>query len=80
MPAFSPALAHLAPQPKPADGSLSDEDMLVADFEEMDIELKQIEPTIIDGDDAAAYDTPTTDAGYLAVLKEKFGHDSFKEG
>jgi len=59
--------------------------MLVADFEEMKDELKEadnIAKVVVeeDLDDAAAYAIPTSDEGYYKVLKEKFGHDTFKEG
>lgn len=33
-----------------------------------------------DPEDQALYKVPTDDAGYLKILKERFGHDSFKEG
>ena len=63
--------------------------MLVADFDEIDDELRKIDSKIIDPDekvkeedkdDAAAYKIPTADEGFLKILKERFGHDSFKEG
>jgi ATP-dependent DNA helicase Q4 len=52
----------------------------------MEKELKQIDDAIqenipeLTDDDRAAYEIPKTDEGYLKVLKERFGHDSFKEG
>jgi len=52
----------------------------------MEKELKQIDDAIqenkpeVTDDDKAAYEIPITDEGYLKVLKERFGHDSFKEG
>jgi ATP-dependent DNA helicase Q4 len=52
----------------------------------MEKELKQIDDAIqeskpeLTDDDKAAYEIPKTDEGYLKVLKERFGHDSFKEG
>lgn len=64
--------------------------MLVADFEELDEELKEIdekvkdvaETPIVDSceGDEAAYQIPESDEGYQKILKERFGHDSFKEG
>ena len=30
--------------------------------------------------DKAAYHIPTSDEGYRKILKERFGHDDFKEG
>lgn len=63
--------------------------MLVADFDEIDDELRKIDSTFVEpdeeikqeeDDDAAAYKIPSTDEGYLQILKERFGHDSFKEG
>ena len=30
--------------------------------------------------DKAAYEVPETDEGYLKILKERFGHQSFLEG
>ena len=87
VPAFSPALAHLAPKPKPQESdeeliSESDEEMLCDGFEKMEDELKQIDTSIVDEDpeDAAAYQIPSTDEGFLKILKEKFGHESFREG
>jgi ATP-dependent DNA helicase Q4 len=52
----------------------------------MEKELKQIDDAIQENipehtdDDKAAYEIPKNDEGYLKVLKERFGHDSFKEG
>lgn len=95
VPAFSPALQHLNPLPKPEENLYDDdEEMLVADFEEIDVELKKIEPEVKevvvpvvvapiveeDNKDQAAYQIPSSDDGYLQILKEKFGHDTFKEG
>lgn len=62
--------------------------MLVADFEELDDELKKIDTEIIEeveeemlvDDDKAAYAIPSSDEGYHRILKERFGHDTFKEG
>lgn len=60
--------------------------MLAEDFEEMEEELKKIDAAVeerktqIIDDDGAAYPLPDSDEGYLKVLKERFGHDSFKEG
>jgi len=56
--------------PKPEENLYDDdEDMLVADFEELDDELKQIDNEIvepqIDDNDQALYKIPTTDEGYL---------------
>ena len=33
-----------------------------------------------DPEDRALHRLPTTDEGYLEVLKERFGHSDFKEG
>jgi len=30
--------------------------------------------------DKAAYEVPDTDEGYLKILKERFGHETFLEG
>lgn len=52
----------------------------------MEEELKKIDAAVeerktqIIDDDGAAYPLPDSDEGYLKVLKERFGHDSFKEG
>jgi hypothetical protein len=63
-----------------------DEEMLAEDFDEMMDELKQIDDEIEDVEvdmndiDKAAYEVPDSDEGYLHILKERFGHESFKEG
>ena len=61
--------------------------MLASDLEDMEDELKQIDKTIeekieepVDDLDKAAYEIPETDEGFVKILKERFGHDSFKEG
>lgn len=71
--------------PKPEENLYEDdEDMLVAGFEELDDELKQIDSEIvdevIDDNDQPLHKIPTTDEGYLEILKLRFGHTSFKEG
>jgi len=49
-------------------------------------ELKQIDEEIEDVEvdindlDKAAYEVPDTDEGYLKILKERFGHDTFLPG
>lgn len=65
---------------------LDDEEMLAEDFDEMidmikqaDDEFEDIEVDINDID-KAAYEVPDSDEGYLRILKERFGFDSFKEG
>lgn len=84
VPAFSPALLHLKPQPKEESEELenaSDEEMLVDDIDKLEDELKMIDDIVIDEqDDGPAYPIPTTDDGFLKILREKFGHESFKEG
>ena len=62
-----------------------DEEMLIADFEKIEQQLEEVDPKIYDEDDIdpsdkAAYQVPATDEGFLEILKERFGHDSFKEG
>jgi hypothetical protein len=63
--------------------------MLVADFDELDDELKQIDEKVKDTvvveevdttGDESHYKIPDTDDGYYKILKERFGHDTFKEG
>ena len=59
--------------------------MLIADFEKIEQQLEEVDPKIYDEDDIdpsdkAAYQVPATDEGFLEILKERFGHDSFKEG
>ena len=57
IPAFSPALQHLNPVPKPKEDFYGDDDdMLVADFEELDDELKEIDKTVKDVVDTAITD------------------------
>lgn len=62
--------------------------MLVADFDELDDELKEIDEKVKDtvieevdtSGDEALYKIPDSDEGYFKILKERFGHDTFKEG
>ena len=62
--------------------------MLVADFEELDDELKKIDEKVKDdvveqvdsSGDEAHHQIPDTDEGYYKILKLRFGHDTFKEG
>ena len=41
-------------------------------------EVEEIEDVILD--DSANYKVPESDDGYYTVLKERFGHEEFKEG
>lgn len=65
---------------------VDDEELLAEDFEAMMGELRQIDSEIEDIEvdindlDKAAYDVPDTDEGYLKILKERFGHETFLPG
>lgn len=88
IPAFSGAGKEFADKTakKIAEEPAEDEEMLVAGFDVLEDELKQIDDKIEDVEvdpndlDKAAYAVPTTDEGYRKILKERFGHDDFKEG
>lgn len=60
--------------------------MLCEDFEGLNDELLKIDEQIEESDidmeniDKAAYRIPCNDEGYKKILKERFGHDDFKEG
>ena len=65
IPAFSPALQHLNPVPKPKEdfyGDDASDEMLVAGFEELDDELKEIDKTVKD-----VIDAPITNEGDQAA-------------
>ena len=65
---------------------VDDEELLAEDFEAMMGELRQIDSEIEDIEvdindlDKAAYEVPDTDEGYLKILKERFGHETFLPG
>ena len=52
--------------------------MLVGD--DIEKEVKEAIEQLEDGDDVAAYPIPEQDAGYVHVLREKFGHKEFRKG
>lgn len=64
--------------------SEEDECLLYEDDGELEKELKQIDNEVrsqeSERDDSAAHEIPDTDEGYVDVLKQKFGHSSFREG
>ena len=68
-----------------------EQEMLCDGFEAMEAELREAaeKQDLSDDDNAsvdsqdpdkAAYRIPQDDAGFLTILKERFGHDSFKSG
>ena len=64
-----------------------DDDLLGDDLEEMKADLEKIDEDIkeesqeIPSDfDKPLYKIPKSDEEYVKILKEKFGHDSFKPG
>jgi len=74
-----------AKQEKEEEEDEENEDLLCADFNLLEEELKQIEEEVeaeVDPNnlDKASYAIPATDEGYLKVLRERFGHEQFKEG
>ena len=71
--------------PKVIEDSDEDEYLINADTAEMDKELKKIDQEVKsqedqEGDDSANYAIPDNDQGYVDVLKERFGHTSFRDG
>ena len=71
--------------PKVFEDSDEDEYLINADTAEMDKELKKIDQEVKsqedqEGDDSANYAIPDNDQGYVDVLKERFGHTSFRDG
>lgn len=50
------------------------------ELEKIDEDVKEEEELVVSHGDEAMYPIPKTDEGYLKVLKERFGHDSFKPG
>ena len=67
-----------------------DDNLLVDDLEEIkealekideDVKEEESSQEVHDGDfDKAMYKIPDDDEGYLKILKERFGHDTFKIG
>lgn len=72
---FSGAAIKFAPQIAEEDDG---DELLVGDNLEKEVAeaIEQLE----DGDDVAPYPIPEQDAGYLHVLREKFGHKEFRKG
>ena len=60
--------------------------MLCSGFDVLEKELKEIDTIMEDEEvdpndiDKAAYSIPTTDDGYRQILRERFGHEEFKDG
>lgn len=62
--------------------------MLADDFEGMQHDLEKIDEDLKDEEEEedkndsekAMYKIPKDDEGYQQILKEKFGHDSFRPG
>ena len=52
---------------------------MIDELKQIDDDIEDIEVDINDLD-KAAYEVPDTDEGYLKILKERFGHDTFLEG
>jgi len=52
---------------------------MMDELKQIDEEIEDVEVDINDLD-KAAYEVPDTDEGYLKILKERFGHDTFLPG
>jgi superfamily II DNA helicase RecQ len=52
---------------------------MMVELKQIDDEIEDIEVDINDVD-KAAFEVPSTDEGYLDILKERFGHSSFLPG
>ena len=81
---FSGSAMQYAPQVQSED---EDEYLVNADMEEeLKDELKGIDEEVksqeeeVENDDSAAHTIPDDDQGYVEVLREKFGHETFREG
>jgi len=51
-----------------------------ADLEKIDEDIKEEIPDDPSDFDRALYKIPKTDEEYVRILKERFGHESFKSG
>jgi len=77
---FSGAAKQFAPKivESEEDDCLINDDDLEKELKKIDDEVKS-QPSEL-GDDGPNYQIPAEDKGYVDVLQEKFGHNSFREG